>query len=310
VSKQSFIVIGHKNPDTDSIVSAIVYRDYLEKKGIKAKSARAGELNKETKFIFSFLKVKIPQLIENLSGKDVVLVDHGELSQAADGIKEANILQVLDHHRMAGFSTIEPILYRTEPIGSTSTLIAKIFKESKLELNKQQAALLLAGVISDTLNLTSPTTTILDREIVKELTRISGLDVKKIAQKMFKAKSDLRGISINEILTKDYKEFNFSGTKVGISVYETVVCDPFEKMKEKIFNALRRLKKERSIELIFFAIVDILKQEAFMYIIGFEEEQIAKKAFRENIKENIMYLPGVVSRKKQMVPVLAKVLEK
>jgi len=309
MKKGFFIILGHKNPDTDTIVSAIVFSDFLRKKRFKVKIGRAGSLNKETKFLLSFLKEKVPPLIKNVVKKNIILIDHGDLNQAISGAEKANILMVLDHHRIAGLETIEPIFYRCEPLGSTATLIAKIFSEENLKLNKRQASLLLCGIISDTLKFTSPTTTKEDKKIAQKLIKISKINVEEIAKQMFEVKSDLKGILIKKILTKDYKEYNFSGKKVGIGVYETVFPKSFEKIKKKIFEELEKLKKEMKLDLLFFAVVDIFKKISFLYLIGTQEEEIAKKVFKEKIKENIMILPKIVSRKTQIVPPIANILK-
>ena len=303
------IVVCHKNPDTDTIVSAIVLAEFLSMSGKKAKAYRAGGLNFETKYVLSRFGEKKPALISNLENKEVFLVDHGELRQSPADIEKAKIVGVLDHHRLGGITSIEPIYYRNEPIGSTSSLIAKIFNEAGKKINKKQASLLLSGIISDTLKFTSPTTTDEDKKIGKQLQKIAGINVDELASEMFKAKSSLKGISLNEILQKDYKEFEFNGQKVGIGVFETASPATFSKMEGEVFEGLQKLKIQRKIDLIYFGIIDILKHEGFICLIGEKEKEIAQKAFKGKIENNIMHVPGLVSRKKQMVPVLAKILE-
>ena len=303
------IVIGHKNPDTDTIVSAIVWAEFLNISGKKAKAYRAGELNFETKYVLTRFKQKAPALVGDLENKEVFLVDHGELKQSPEGIEKAKIIGVLDHHRLAGIATTEPTYYRCEPIGSTSSLIAKIFNETGKKINKKQASLLLSGIISDTLKFTSPTTTDEDKKIGKQLQKIAGININELANKMFESKSSLKGMSLEDILQKDYKEFEFGRQKIGIGVYETASVSAFDKMKSKIFDNLAKLKTQRKMDLIYFGVIDILKHEGFLYLIGEKEKEIAQKAFKGKIENNIMRVPGLVSRKKQMVPVLAKILE-
>jgi manganese-dependent inorganic pyrophosphatase len=303
------IVVGHKNPDTDSIVSAIVWAEYLKSQGKDAKAYRAGDLNFETKFVLEHFEEPLPEMIGDLDGKEVFLVDHGELAQSPDGIEKVKIVGVLDHHRLGGIQSMEPVYYRSEPIGSTSSLVAKIFNETGKEIDKKRAFLLLAGIISDTLKLTSPTTTEEDKKIAEQLVKITGIDIGHLANQMFGAKSSLAGMEIDEILQKDYKEFEFNSTKVGIGVYETVSAMAFESMEDKVFGGLRALKEKRQVDLMYFAVVDILKHEGFIYLIGDKEKEMAQKAFGGEIKDNVMHVPGLVSRKKQMVPVLAKLLE-
>ena len=195
-----FYICGHKNPDTDSIVSAIVMEDYFKKLGEKAKAIRVGKINRETEFVLKQNKIKSPVLIKKLSGKEVFLVDHNELEQAGDGIDKAKIIGVLDHHRIGGgISTDGPIYFRVEPVGCTSTLIFKLFQEKEILLNKKQAFLLLCAILSDTLKFNSPTTTKEDIKIAKKLSEICKQNINNLAEKMFKAKSDISGIDIKDL---------------------------------------------------------------------------------------------------------------
>lgn len=302
------VVVGHKNPDTDSVVSAIVWAEYLKSQGKEAKAYRAGDLNFETKFVLEHFNEPAPAMIDDLAGREVFLVDHGELAQSPTGVEKAKIIGVLDHHRLGGIQSVEPVYCRNEPIGSTSSLIAKIFNETGEKLNKKQASLLLAGVISDTLKLASPTTTEEDKKIVEQLVKITGIDIDQLANQMFGAKSSLAGMELEEVLQKDYKEFEFNSTKVGIGVYETISAMAFEPMEDKVFGGLKELKEKRQVDLMYFVVVDILKHEGFIYLLGEKEKEMAQKAFKGEIKDNVMHVPGLVSRKKQMVPVLAKLL--
>ncbi len=311
------IVIGHKNPDTDSIVSALVLADFLKKvkkpilgfSDFKIKPARAGSLNKETKFVLDYFKQKPPVLVNNLKNKDVILVDHGEFSQSAKGIEQANIVGVLDHHRLGGIKSISPIFYRSEPIGSTSTIIAKMFLENNLSFDKKTAGLLLAAILSDTFKLTSPTTTNEDKEIVKILIKISKEDINKLAQKIFEAKSDIKDMSMGELVSKDYKEYKDGKISFGIGVCEITHPQKIKEKKEEIFSALKKLKKKRKVKLMFFAVVDILKKNSEIFLLGEKEKLVAEKVFKKKAKGNLLFLSGVVSRKKQINPLLMNFLE-
>lgn len=309
VSGSPLIVIGHRNPDTDSIVSALVYAGFKRKMGQSAKAARAGSLNKESKFVLSYFNQRPPSLVKSVAKKRVILVDHGDSSQAVSGLDKAEILEIIDHHRIGDVRTVKPILYRAEPLGSTSTILAKLFKEKEVKMSRVQAGLLLAGIISDTLFFRSPTTTKEDIEISKTLSRISKIKPEIFAKKMFEAKSDLRGVSVKDIISKDFKKFEFGGIKFGISVFETTNPEKVKPLETKIFKALNGFKKERKQRFIFFLLIDILKQCSFLYLMGEEEKEIAKKAFLLKIDGQIVFLPGVVSRKKQVLPPLAKVIK-
>ncbi|MDP2967039.1 MAG: manganese-dependent inorganic pyrophosphatase [bacterium] len=310
-------IVGHKNPDTDSIVSAIVMADYFQKIGKQSKALRVGKINKETKFVLNKAKIKLPSLVKNLSKKKVFLVDHNEAEQAGTGIERAEIFGILDHHKLGGgMKTKEPIYVRIEPIGSTSTLVFNLFQEKKIQLKKNQAFLLLSGIISDTLKLTSPTTTKEDKKAAEILARISQEDIDALSQEIFKIRSDISGIKLEDLIFSDYKEYKEENLIFGIGLHETLSPEVLLKKEKEIFSILEKIKKGKKLDLIFFALVDILKRKTYFFLPGDKEKEIAEKAFKKRAKrinpllskENLLLLPGVVSRKKQIVPSILKVL--
>jgi len=304
-----FLVIGHKNPDTDSVVSAMVYADFQNKKRGKYLPAVAGKINNESSFALNFLKIKAPKQVNCVSGKDtVILVDHCEIGQAVEGMEKAKIAEIIDHHKLGGLITSGPIKYRSEPVGSTSAMIYKIFKEGKIKPTKKQASLLLFGIISDTLNLTSPTTTETDKTALKELSKLSGLNTKKLADKMFKAKSDISKMQLEDILNADHKIFKTPKGEFGFGVWETTNVDVFLDKKQKIVDLILKQKEEKEVVLNFFAIIDIVKQKSILHLASDKEENVAVRAFKKTIKEKEMVLDKVVSRKKQMIPQIIKTL--
>jgi manganese-dependent inorganic pyrophosphatase len=303
-------LVSHKNPDTDSIVSSMVAKDLLQRIGQKAKVCRIGGLNKETAFVLNYLNEKAPSLIKTVAGKKIFLMDHNEIEHGGKGMEKAEIIGILDHHRLGGIETTFPIFSRTEPLGSTSSLVFKIFKEKGITLNRKQAALLLAGIISDTLKFISPTTTNEDKKIAKELEKISGENIDKLATGMFKVRFDISGINLKDLLIKDYKEFKLGNIVVGIAVWETPSPQEIIEKKSEIIKELKKMKKQRRVDLIYFGTLDILKRECNLVVIGEEEKKTAEKVFGKKEKENIIYLPGVISRKKQIVPKFAKILGK
>jgi manganese-dependent inorganic pyrophosphatase len=315
---KEIIIIGHKNPDTDSIVAPLALAEFLKKvkkpfsgfSAFKIKVVRAGNLNKETKFVLNYFQEKKPPLIKSLVKKNVFLIDHGDYEQAARGIRKANIIGILDHHKLGGIKTQTPIFYRAEPIGSSSTIVAKMFFENNLTLSKKTTGLLLTGIISDTLKFTSPTTTKEDREIAKVLAKLSKENVDELARKMFEAKSDISGISAEELLTTDYKEFKADKADFAIGVHETTHPKKVLALKEELFSALRKLKKKKKMDLLFFALIDILKKNSTLFLLGEKEKEIAQKLFKRKAKAHLIFLPGIVSRKKQILPPIIKFLEK
>lgn len=312
------IIIGHKNPDTDAIVASVIFAQFLKKikkpiigfLNFKIKVASSGPLNKETKFVLKYFKQKPPFPIKSLSNKNVFLVDHGDYEQAVPGIKRANIVGVLDHHKLGGLKTTSPIFYRAEPIGSSSTIVAKMFLENNLSLKKKEAGLLLSAILSDTLKLTSPTTTTEDKKIIQFLAKISKENINRLAEKMFEAKSDITGLSPDNLVATDYKEFKAGKTCFAIGVWETTFPQKILKIKKDIFSALVKLKKKRKMDFLFFALIDILGKKSTLFVPGEKEKKLAEKVFKRKAKESLIFLPGVISRKKQILPPLLKFLEK
>lgn len=304
------VVIGHKNPDTDSIISAIAGAEYLRNAlGKEAKAYRAGVLNNETKFILEKWGAETPNEFDSAEAQSICLVDHNEVAQVAEGMDYTKVDYIFDHHKMA-VTTEKPLFVRIEPIGSTSSLLAKMFFEKEVAPSESTAKLLLSGILSDTLNFTSPTTTEEDKELAKRLNEIAKLDIESYVAQMFKAKSSLEGISTEEITTMDYKEFEMGSKKVGVGTWETTLPDTVNERKEEIFEILAKRKEVEKLDYIYFMVVDIIGGNCQLYIIGEEEKTLAEKVFKGQVENGMMFLPGVVSRKKQIVPQLIEELSK
>ena len=301
-------ITGHKNPDTDSIVSAIVMKDYFKRLGQKAEAVRVGKINKETEFVLGRIKIKPPILFKGLAKKTVFLVDHNTLEESCLGVEAAKIVGVLDHHKLGGIKSDKPIYFRIEPVGSTSTLIFKLFSEKNFSLDKKQAFLLLCGILSDTLKFTSPTTTKEDIKIAENLAKICGQKINSLAQDLFSAKSDISGLKIKDIVFGDYKDFKKGSVKFGIGVCETLKPDVILEKKEEILKILNGGKQKRRLDLIFFGIVDIIKKQTYFLLCSNKEIFVAQNAFRKKEKKNLILLEGVVSRKSQILPAISNVL--
>ncbi len=309
--QSKIISIGHKNPDTDSVLSAILVSRFGKKIfGFGIEAVVADDINNETKFVLDFLKLKKPRLLKKIKNESVVLVDTTEPKQIIDGLTEDNLMAVIDHHNLGGLKSSKPIYTRIEPIGCTGSVIYKILLEKNIKIDKISAILMIVCILSDTLNFNSPTATIDDKKILKELNRIAKLDIKKFVSELFTAKSSLKGISVDDIISKDYKQFDMGKYKVGIGVWEITDPETVNIQKNKIIPALIKKKRGEKMDYIFFATVDIMKNNSYLYIIGDEENILSKKVFSGKSKDSIMFLKGVISRKKQLVPVLMKELGK
>ncbi len=302
------IIVGHKNPDTDSVISAIAAQELFSKLGFETVAKRAGEANNETKFILKKLGIAMPELVTALQEDEtVMLVDHNEESQSFDQLDYAKVSHIIDHHKLS-LKTEAPIFCRVEPVGSTASLLAKMFFENGVVLSQKIAQLLMAGILSDTLNLTSPTTTIEDKDLLEKLNGIAKMDVNGFVVEMFAAKSSLDGISVEDIIRIDYKTFEMGKYNVGVGTWETTLPESVSAKKTEIMQALRHEKEAVKLDYIFFMVVDILKQNCQLYLVGEKEQTLAVKIFAGKITNNEMFLPGVVSRKKQIVPQLTEAL--
>jgi manganese-dependent inorganic pyrophosphatase len=298
------IVIGHKNPDTDSVISAKVFANFLGEGTI---SCVAGEINRETEFIFSYFKEDLPGVASGKEDADFFLVDHNEIMQSV--VQKEKICGILDHHMLSGLKTEKPIFFRVEPVGSTSTLVYKMMKEKGVSPTEKEAGLLLAGIISDTLNLNSPTTTTEDTDVYYELSEISKIEPNSFAEKMFEAKSDFSGKNIEEVISGDLKEFDFGEKKVVIGVAESTSLKYFEDQQEEIKSSLSRIKDDKKYDAFFFGAVDIINGNTMFFPASDSEKEVIKNVFDGEEKENYFLLKGISSRKKEIAPPLSKYYE-
>jgi manganese-dependent inorganic pyrophosphatase len=299
------IVIGHKNPDTDSVLSAILVSRFSKKiLGFEAEARIAGDVNNETKFVLDLVKEVKPKLIKKITTENVVLVDTTEPGQIIEGLTEDNLVGIIDHHNLGGLKTSKAVYARTENIGCVGSLICKILKEKGIKIDKKTAIMIMSIIISDTLNLTSPITTVDDKNYLKELSQIAKTDLKKFVADLFAAKSSLKGISLDKVIESDYKEFEMGGKKVGIGVWETTNPESVNASAGKIMNLLQVKKVNEKLDYMLFGVVDILKNNSCCYIIGESESELLKTVFGAETKDSMAFLKGVVSRKKQIVPPL------
>ena len=300
------IVIGHKNPDTDSIVSAIAYARLKVELGEESYIAgRCGEPNEETKYVLKLANLSEPKLVEDVSGKKVVLVDHNELSQACTGIENAEILEIVDHHKL-NFSYPVPIYVLTEPLGSTATIITKLYLREKVEIGKELALALLGAILSDTVELRSSTTTETDRRLAEKLAELAEIeDLERFGVEVKKRKANIANKTATDVLLEDFKEFEFPKGKVGIAQVELVDFEEVDKRKKELIMAMERLKKEKGLALVALMATNIIKGDTRLLCVG--ELGRVEEAFGKRVEKNEVYLENVMSRKKDVVPKLQKV---
>lgn len=300
------LIFGHKNPDTDTICSAMAEEILNRKNGWDTKAVRLGNVNKETQYVLNYLGLEAPELIEKVEeGQEVLLVDHNEFNQSVEGIEKAKILGVTDHHRIANFETSEPLYYTAKPYGCTSTILFEEFKQLGHEIEKTEAILMASAIISDTLLLKSPTTTEHDIKALEELEKIVGIDIKEYGLEMLKAGTDLDDFTAKELVNLDAKSLEKNGVKFVIAQVNTVSIDDVLKRQEELENAIKEEIKEKGLNIFVLAITDILNSNSEIIALG-DKVEVVEKAFDKKLENNKAFLEGVVSRKKQLLPNIDK----
>lgn len=239
--------------------------------------------------------------------KKVIQVDHNERSQAIDGIEEAEILEIVDHHRVADIQTIGPVLFRAEPVGCTATIVAKCYKESGIEIPQDMAGLMLGAIISDTLLFKSPTCTPTDTKMARELAQIAGVDIKEFGMSMFKAGTSLVGKTVEEIFNQDYKKFTFGDLSAGVAQVNTMDIEGFAPYKKDMLDYMEQVAKDNHMEFTMLLLTDVINATSEVLVAGPRKDYV-ETAFHVELVEQQASLPGVISRKKQVVPVITEVL--
>lgn len=240
--------------------------------------------------------------------KKCILVDHNSYVQSAVGIEEAEIVEVIDHHNIGNMGTTLPINFRNMPVGSTNTILYLMYKENNVEIPKEIAGLMLSGILSDTLILTSPTTTDLDREIVPVLAEIAGVDYKTYGKEMIKAGASLEGKSEEDVIYTDFKNYPCNNLKLGIGQFSTVSVDDILNNKENYIKVIEEITEKEGYYLVSFFVTDVIENGSYVFFNESAKEVISKSFNVENLEQGT-YLPGVVSRKKQVIPVLLNTLD-
>lgn len=299
------LIFGHKNPDTDSICSALVYADLKSKLGENVEAVRLGGVNGETQFVLDTFQVKAPRQVETVANevKEVILVDHNERQQSANDIEQVQVVEVIDHHRIANFETSNPLYMRVEPVGCTTTILKKLYKENGVEIPKEIAGMMLSAIISDTLLLKSPTCTEQDVKAAHELAQIAGVDLETYGLAMLKAGADLSEKTIAELISLDSKEFQMGSAKVEIAQVNAVDVNDVLARQEELEAALNAIIEKKELDLFVFVVTDILNNDSVALALG-KSAQVVEKAYNVKLDANKAVLKGVVSRKKQIVPVL------
>ena len=246
--------------------------------------------------------------IEDKTRKKVVLVDHNEFSQSADGIEEADILEIVDHHKIGNINSSSPINFRNMAVGSSNTIIYEMFKEQKIKPPREIAGLMLSGIISDTLLFHSPTSTKLDEQDALELAKIAKVDINKYAKGMFEAAASIKGKTIEELIYNDFKSFNISNRKIGIGQMTVIDYEKVLKDKDKYVSVLEKISKEHDYDIMAFCITDVINNNTYL-LYNEKAKTVFETIFDANPIHEGYKLNGVVSRKKQIIPLLMEELK-
>lgn len=300
-------VFGHKSPDTDSTGSPIIWAWYLnECRGTPAEARLLGEPNSEALFVLSRWELDKPELLEDVGeGDTCVIVDTNNVAELPTGVNEANVTEVIDHHLLqGGLKTKGPINITVRPVACTATIMHDLMGEDAARMPDAVKGAMLSCILSDTLQFRSPTTTDVDRHLAEQLAGELDLSIPDYAAEMFAAKSDVSSYSDAELLRMDSKEYEVQGKKFRVSVLETTSPATVLSRKKGLMDDMPTIAEEDGVDQVLFFLVDILSEEAILFVPNDLVKTVAEKSFGASVEGDLVTLPGVVSRKKQIIPAL------
>ncbi|GEK09770.1 manganese-dependent inorganic pyrophosphatase [Pseudoalteromonas sp. McH1-7] len=297
-------VVGHKIPDSDSICGAIALAYLKNQIGEEAIPSRLGDVSPETQFILDRFGFEAPELKMSYAGEEVYIVDHTEKTQAPDDIDKATIVGVVDHHKLGDLTTSAPLECWIRPVGCSNTIIKMMYDFYDVEIPANIAGIMMCAILSDTVIFKSPTCTTADIKCVEALAEIAGVDdAKALGMEMFKVKSAVDGTPVRDLVMRDFKDFNMNGNLVGIGQLEVVDLAVFDNIKDELHADIAKLKAEGNRHSVMLLLTDIMKEGSQM-LIASDDEAIIAKAYNVEPEASKVWLDGVLSRKKQVVPPL------
>lgn len=306
------LIFGHQNPDTDAITSAMTFAEYQRQLGnTDVEAVALGEPNDETKFALNYFKHALPRVITSAANETdtVMLVDHNEAQQSVADIKDVTVTAVVDHHRIANFETAAPLFYRAEPIGSTNSVLYKMYQEAGIAITPQIAGLMISGIVSDTLLLKSPTTKATERDILPKLAKIADIDLQEFGLAMLKAGTNLAAKSDLDIVEGDAKSFNMGGLTVRIGQVNTVDLNEIYARQADLTATMQQEATKHQYDLFLLIATNILDSDSTGFAVGTGLDKLEAAFGTKFDADHRLALPGVVSRKKQVVPPLQKAFE-
>ncbi len=302
----STFIFGHTTPDSDSIIGAISLSYLKNQLGEDTTPTRQGEINPETEFILDKFGFSKPELKTSYAGESVYLIDFMESSQSPKDINEATILGIVDHHKLGDLKTDAPLEMWVRPVGCSNTIVKQMFDYYGIEIPKNLAGIMACAILSDTVIFKSPTCTKEDTKACKELAELAEIeDYKALGMEMFIVKSDVLNATKEELVLRDFKDFNMGNSKIGVGQLEVVDLSVFDNMKNELFGAMKKLKEEGKRDSILLLLTDIMQEGSQLLVLSDTPEKI-ESAFNITLKDNQIWLPRVISRKKQIIPFLEK----
>ena len=303
-----YLVFGHQNPDTDTIASAIVMSDYLTQLGHESEPVALGTPNDETQFMLNYFKLNAPRVVETVANETdrVALVDHNESQQSVADLKDVRVDYVVDHHKIGDFETAYPMYLRIEPVGCTATILYKMFNEKDLTISKEIAGAMVSAIISDTLLFKSPTCTQEDIDAAQALVKLADIDLEAYGLDFLRAGTNVASRSDSDILNADAKIFEMGPKTVRIGQVNVIGFDEILARKKDLVNLLEKERQDNNLVVSILVVTDILENDSIGFVVGDGAEGV-QKAFDQSVVDNQFDLPGVVSRKTQIVPQLTEV---
>lgn len=295
---------GHIIPDSDSVCSAISLAYLLNKIGRAATPARQGELNPETKFILDKFGFEAPVLKTSFAGDELFITDYSDIAQAPQDLDKTTVVGIVDHHKLGDITTSAPLECWIRPVGCTNTIVKEMYDYHKVEIPANIAAIMMCAILSDTVIFKSPTCTALDIQVVKELSKICGIeDFGALGMEMFKVKSEVEGTPVRDLVMRDYKNFDMHGFKVGVGQLEVVDGSVFDKIKDDLMADIKKVKDEQNLHTVALLLTDIMKEGSEVLVVS-NDTSIFEKAFNCKLEDGKVWLDGCLSRKKQIIPFL------
>ena len=303
------IVLGHQNPDCDSLCSAIGLSALFNKIGKASSPALQGEPNPEAQFLLQKANFKTPKIVTSVAGEEIFLVDYSDWGQGVADMKQAKILGIVDHHKLGDITTVEPLECWIWPVGCTATIVYNMYKFHNQSVDADVAMLMMGAIISDTVNFKGPTTTDMDKDAVKALAEIAGVsDIEAFAEEQFDAKSDIATVPAAELILRDQKVFEMAGDKLAIAQLELTSLETALSKKVDMLAEMGQLQADKGYHSTIVLLTDINKLDTIALIISKDADKVAK-ALNSSVTDHAFELPGVVSRKKQIIPFLQAAFE-